>query len=305
MFFGIGDVDLVDDLVEVGVLPAAEIHQHARRARRCSGPDKGAACHTARGCCRHGRRSSRRTGPSGSGCRNRAARLRLAATPWRLSISRQHRAHGRAGGAEADDVERERLAVRRLPHAAVLLEALGLAAARRPSSGLNSSVSYFASRSFTASKYGSSGLYGGIGSDETVSAPEIGDVDDLLAVDVVAERPAHVLVVERLDLVVDVKRDRPPIDIAPRRLLPGMRGDLRILPDHRREGRRLHASRRNPSWLVISACAVCCSSDDRQPDIALDLRHRRQLLLGRPPAVAALEHLLLQRGFRRPSTARS
>ena len=40
-----------------------------------------------------------------------------------------------------------------------------------PFFGSNASVSYFASRSFTASKYGCSGGYAGIGSDDTCEAP--------------------------------------------------------------------------------------------------------------------------------------
>ena len=40
------------------------------------------------------------------------------------------------------------------------------------------------------------------------------DVDDLLAVDEVAERPADVGVGEGLALVVDVERGRPPVDVA-------------------------------------------------------------------------------------------
>ena len=55
------------------------------------------------------------------------------------------------------------------------------------------------------------------------------DVDDLLAVDVVAERPAHVRVVERLDGVVDVERGRPPVDVAVRLVAAGVGDDLRVL----------------------------------------------------------------------------
>ena len=40
-----------------------------------------------------------------------------------------------------------------------------------PFFGSNASVSYFVNRSFTASKYGCSGGYAGIGSDDTCEAP--------------------------------------------------------------------------------------------------------------------------------------
>src|SRR6266851_5509107 len=55
-----------------------------------------------------------------------------------------------------------------------------------------------------------------------------------------AERPAHVLVVERRPLVVDIERDRPPIHVAVRLVLAGMGDDLGVLVEHRRESGGLH-----------------------------------------------------------------
>ena len=83
----IGDVHLVGDLVELGILPAREVHQVRaghRDAAALIQPQRGVGLGDRR---RHGRRSSRRTGPSGTGRRSPAAGSSTASTPWRFSIS--------------------------------------------------------------------------------------------------------------------------------------------------------------------------------------------------------------------------
>src|SRR6266481_3292627 len=131
-------------------------------------------------------------------------------------------------------------------------------------------------------------LRGGVGA-------EIANLDQLLTVEVMAQCPAHILVVEGRALVVDIERDRPPVHVAVRRALSGMGGDLGVLAEHRRKGSGLQGGARIELIGDQRLCGLLLAGNG-QRDVALDRRQRCKLAVGRPPARTAVKHLLLRRG---------
>ena len=69
------------------------------------------------------------------------------------------------------------------------------------------------------------------------------DLDDGVAVDVVAERPPYVFVAPRLARVVDIQRVRPPVDITVGELATRPRLRLRVSIEDRRPAGRLDTGR--------------------------------------------------------------
>ena len=167
----VGDVHLVDDLVERLVLPAGEVDQvraghrdaatlvEAQRRvrlvdRAAMAVDRADVLALLEAVVEVGRHAHRR--------------LDAAA----LQHLRQHRADRRSRRAEADDVQREPLALRVGPEPlAVLLESLARQAARRPSSDRTPACCTSPAGPSPRRSTACSGGYAGIGSDDTCAAP--------------------------------------------------------------------------------------------------------------------------------------
>ena len=137
---------------------------------------------------------------------------------------------------EADDLELDRL--RRFRPATCrrrLWSSPWRSGARRPSPGCTPGTGTRSISGWTASRNGCERRVVGHEEGRGEAGAQPGDVDDLLAVEVVADRPADVRVVVRRHFVVEVERVRPPVDVAERRLLAGPGGDL-VVPGE--DGRR-------------------------------------------------------------------
>ena len=123
--------------------------------------------------------------------------------------------------------------------------------------------------------------------------PVPGEVDDLVAIDVRADRPADIFVGGRTAAGVDVQRVRPPVHVAERSLLAGPGSDLGIRGEHRRERRRLDAGD-DVEGVRDHALGQVLLARIGQVHQALHLRHVSDDARA-PPLVAQVEHLLIGR----------
>src|SRR5262245_43154127 len=104
-------------------------------------------------------------------------------------------------------------------------------------------LSIFAARSLTVSVYFCSAGNLGEGEQGRLARALVPELDELVAVDAVVDRPADLGVVERLLHVVEAEADRPPVAIAVGWVGAGPGGDLRILFGHRRDVGRAEVDR--------------------------------------------------------------
>ena len=134
--------------------------------------------------------------------------------------------------------------------------------------------------------------------------PAPADVDQDLAVDQIAHRPAEFRVVERRPLAVQVERRRPPVDVAVGKLLSGMGDDVGICREHGRECRHLQAGR-EVDCVGDEALGELLLAGVGQEHDPLDSRQLRDPSGYAPPAIPPVEHFLGRRDVHHlPGTGR-